>query len=85
MTKPISQGMVDTGLGFMNLVTRGNFGTGDLQDQWHRLNPQGQNVVADTTRKLSGLILPSLGVSSKLIGAANQLPWAAKLPGATKF
>ena len=85
MTKPIAQGMVDTGLGFMNLVTQGNFGTGDLQDQWHRLNPQGQNVVSDLTRKLSGLVLPSLGVSSKLIGAANSLPWAAKLPGATKF
>ena len=79
MMKPVSQGMVDTGIGFVNLVTRGNFGTGDLQDQWHRLNPQGQNVVSDLTRKLSGLVLPSLGGSSKLIGAANSLHWAAKL------
>ena len=85
MMKPISQGMVDTGIGFVNLVTRGNFGTGDLQDQWHRLNPQGQNVVADTTRKLSGLVLPSMGVSGGVINAVNKLPWAAKLPGVTRF
>ena len=32
-------GTVDTAVGFANLVTQGNLGTGDLQDQWHKAVP----------------------------------------------
>ena len=45
-------GTADTAVGFANLVTQGNLGTGDLQDQWHELAPESDNPLVNLTRKL---------------------------------
>ena len=78
-------GVADTAIGLTELVTRGNFGTGDLQDQWHKQNPEGDNALANLTRKLSGIVIPNLMIPAAVIPRLAGLPIAAKIPGAQKF
>ncbi len=84
-TKPVSQGLVDTGVGALNLVAQGNLGTGDLQDQWHKMHPTGQNPIADLTRQVSGLAIPSLILGGAGVTQLSKLPIATKLNSVQKF
>ena len=85
LTKAGITGTIDTTVGLANLVTQGNLGTGDLQDQWHKLAPTGDNAFVNLTRKLAGLVIPNVLIPGSTIPKLAALPWAAKLPGATKF
>ena len=81
----IVTGTVDTAVGFANLVTQGNLGTGDLQDQWHKSVPESDNPLVNLTRKLSGIVVPNLLIPGAVIPRLAALPIATKIPGATKF
>ena len=78
-------GTVDTAVGFANLATQCNLGTGDLQDQWHKAAPESDNPLVNLTRKLSGIVVPNLLIPSAVIPRLAGLPIASKVPGAVSY
>ena len=78
-------GVIDTAIGFTELATRGNLGTGDLQDQWHKTNPESNNPLTNLTRQISGILIPNLLIPAAVVPRLAALPGAAKLSGSTKF
>ena len=81
-TMPITQGLVDTGMGAMSLISGGL--TDPIKDFWHDKNPQSENGVSHTVRKLSGVVLPSIMAPQVVIPALASTPWAAGIPAAMK-
>ena len=55
-----------------------------LHDFWHDKNPQSENAVNDTIRKLSGIIIPSILAPQAIIPKLAATPWAVGLPAAVK-
>ena len=80
----ILTGVGDTAVGLLNFAFQGNLGTGDLQDQWHKTFPTGQNPLGDMTRKISGLVIPSL-FGGMGVGAVGKTPALSNLPVVQKF
>jgi hypothetical protein len=81
-TMPVTQGLVDTGLGAASLITGGI--TDPIKDFWHDKNPQSDNAVSHTVRKLSGVVLPSIMAPQVVLPALANSPWAMGLPAAVK-
>ena len=81
-TMPITQGLVDTGVGAMSLITGGI--TDPIKDFWHDKNPQSDNAISHTVRKLSGVVLPSIMAPQVVVPALANTPWAVGLPAAVK-
>ena len=59
-------------------------GTDAVYDFWHEKNPQSENAVNDTIRKLSGIVLPSILAPAAIIPRLAATPWAVGLPAAVK-
>ena len=78
-------GLGDTAVGFVNWATQGNLGTDDLQEQWNKTAPSGDNPFTELARKISGLLIPSFVVPGAVIPRLAAIPGASKLPGAMQF
>ena len=81
-TVPVTRGLVDTGLGLGAMVSPTVLEP--VKDFWHEHNPQSDNPISHTVRKLSGVVIPAViapqAISAKLVAS----PWAQALPQAAR-
>ena len=81
-TVPVTRGLVDTGLGLGAMVAP--TALNPVKDFWHEHNPQSDNPVSATVRKLSGVVIPSILAPQAIVPRLAAAPFAASLPTAVK-
>ena len=81
-TTPITQGLVDTGVGLGAMVSPTVLGP--VKDFWHEHNPQSDNPLNDTARKLAGVVIPAAVAPQAITARLAAAPWAQALPQAAR-
>ena len=89
-TMPIARGLVDTGVGLVsmaeNAILRGQPGVIEqyVKPFWHENNPESDNPLSATARKLSGVVLPAMVAPQAITAKIAAAPWAQALPQAMR-
>ena len=81
-TVPVTRGLVDTGLGLGAMVSPTVLEP--VKDFWHEKNPESNNPVSATVRKLSGVVIPAILAPQAIVPRLAAAPFAASLPTAVK-
>ena len=81
-TVPVTRGLVDTGLGLGAMVSPTVLEP--VKDFWHENNPESDNPISNTVRKLSGVVIPTVVAPQAVAGRLLTAPWAQALPTAAR-